>query len=77
MKRLTITMEDSFYEMIRLVADEKKQEINNLFKEAILNYISNNYVSDEEMQEILDDKELVKSLERGIEEAKNGDYIIV
>jgi len=64
--------------MIKTAADGQRRNISNFIEYATLQYLtSSQYVSDTEMNEILNDKELVKNLEIGLKEAKNGDYTIV
>ncbi len=78
MKTITIRVDDSIYQMIKTAANGQKRNISNFIEYATLQYLtSSQYVSDAEMNEILKDKELVKNLEIGLEEAKNGDYNIV
>ena len=38
---------------------------------------SSQFVDNDEMQEIMDDKELVANLMNGLDDLKNGDYTIV
>ena len=38
---------------------------------------SSQFVDNDEMQEIIDDKELVKNLMNGLDDLKNGDYTVV
>ena len=78
MKTVTMRVDDSIYQMIKLAADGQRRNISNFIEYATLQYLtSSQYVNDNEMNEILNDKELVKSLELGFKEAKNGDYTIV
>ena len=71
-------VDDSIYQIIKTAADGERRNISNFIEYATLQYLtSSQYVSDNEMNEILNDKELVKNLEIGLEEAKNGDYVIV
>ena len=78
MKTLTMRVDDSVYQMIKLAADGQRRNISNFIEFATLQYLtSTQYVSDHEMHEILEDKALVKDLETGLKEAKNGDYVIV
>ncbi len=78
MKTITIRVDDSIYQMIKTAANGQKRNISNFIEYATLQYLtSSQYVSDAEMNEILNDKELVKNLEIGLEEVKNGDYNIV
>ena len=78
MKTVTMRVDDSVYQMIKTAADGQRRNISNFIEYATLQYLtSSQYVSDNEMNEILSDKELVKNLVLGFEEAKNGDYTIV
>ena len=78
MKTVTMRVDDSIYQMIKIAADGERRNISNFIEYAVLQYLtSSQYVSDNEMDEILNDKELVKNLEIGLEEAKNGDFVIV
>jgi len=78
MKTVTMRVDDAIYEMIKTAANGQRRNISNFIEYATLQYLtSSQYVSDAEMNEILNDKELVKNLEIGLEEAKNGNYDIV
>ncbi len=78
MKTVTMRVDDAVYQMIKTAADGQRRNISNFIEYATLQYLtSSQYVSDAEMNEILNDKELVKSLENGLEEVKNGDYDLV
>jgi len=78
MKTVTMRVDDRIYQMIKTAADGQRRNISNFIEYATLQYLtSSQYVSDTEMNEILNDKELVKNLEIGLKEAKNGDYTIV
>jgi uncharacterized protein (DUF1778 family) len=78
MKTVTMRVDDSIYQMIKLAADGQRRNISNFIEFATVQYLtSSQYVDDNEMNEILNDSSLVKSLELGLKEAKNGDYTIV
>jgi len=78
MKTVTMRVNDTIYQMIKRAADGERRNISNFIEYATLQYLtSSQYVSDSEMNEILNDKELVKNLDIGLREAKNGDYDIV
>jgi len=78
MKTLTMRIDDSIYEMIKLAADGQRRNISNFIEFATMQYLSSSqYVSESEMSEITSDKELVDSLKNGFAELKNGDYAIV
>ncbi len=78
MKTVTMRVDDTIYQMIKRAADGERRNISNFIEYATLQYLtSSQYVSNNEMNEILNDKELVKNLEIGLQEAKNGEYNIV
>jgi len=78
MKTLTLRVDDDVYNMIKVASDGAKRNISNFIEYAILQYFtSSQYVDSNEMNEILEDKELLKSLDQGLKEAKDGDYTIV
>ena len=78
MKTLTLRVEDDIYNMIKLASDGAKRNISNFIEYATLQYLtSSQYVDSNEMNEILEDKEFIKSLNQGLKEAKDGDYTIV
>ena len=78
MKTVTMRVDDSIYEMIKLAADGQKRNLSNFIEYATLQYLSSSqYVDNTEMDEILADKELLKNLKSGRNDMKNGDYVIV
>lgn len=78
MKTVTMRVDDSVYQMIKTAADGQRRNISNFIEFATLQYLtSSQYVSDEEMNEILSDTELVKNLQQGFKEVLEGDYTIV
>ncbi len=78
MKTVTMRVEDSVYQMIKVAADGQKRNMSNFIEFAITQYLtSSQYIDNSEMQEILNDKELVASLELGLKEAQSGDYTVV
>jgi len=71
-------IDDSIYDMIKLAAQGQKRNLSNFIEFATLQYLtSSQFVEQEEMSEILEDKELVKNLMNGLDDFKNGDYTIV
>jgi len=78
MKTLTLRVDDDVYNMIKLASQGAKRNISNFIEYATLQYLtSSQYIENEEMNEILNDKELIKSLNQGLKEAKEGDYTFV
>jgi uncharacterized protein (DUF1778 family) len=78
MKTVTMRVEDSIYEMIKKAADGQKRNLSNFIEYATIQYLtSSQFVDNEEMDKITNDKELMKSLMDGLDDLKNGDYKIV
>ena len=78
MKTLTLRVDDDVYSMIKLASDGAKRNISNFIEYATIQYLtSSQYIDNNEMNEILNDKLLIKSLNQGLEEVKRGDYTIV
>ena len=78
MKTLTLRVDDDIYSMIKLASDGAKRNISNFIEYATLQYLtSNQYMENEEMNDILNDKDLIKSLNQGLKEVKEGDYTFV
>jgi len=77
-KTVTMRVDDSIYNMIKLAADGQKRNLSNFIEFATMQYLtSSQFVDNDEMQEIMDDKVLVQNLMNGLDDLKNGDYIIV
>jgi uncharacterized protein (DUF1778 family) len=78
MKTVTMRIDDSIYDMIKLAAEGQKRNLSNFIEFATLQYLtSSQFVEKDEMNEILEDKELVENLMNGLEDFKKGDYTIV
>ena len=71
-------VDDYIYNMIKLAADGQKRNLSNFIEFATMQYLtSSQFVENDEMAEIMDDKELVKNLIDGLNDFKNGYYTIV
>jgi len=78
MKTVTMRVDDSIYDMIKLAAEGQKRNLSNFIEFATLQYLtSSQFVEKDEMNEILEDKELVENLMNGLEDFKKGNYTIV
>ncbi len=78
MKTLTMRVDESVYQMIKSAADGQKRNISNFIEFATIQYLtSSQYVDNNEMDAILNDKDLIKNLKTGFSDLKNGDYKIV
>ena len=78
MKTLTLRVDDDVYSMIKLASDGAKRNISNFIEYATIQYLtSNQYIDNNEMNDILNDKQLIKSLNQGLKDIKSGDYTFV
>ncbi|MDD2449941.1 MAG: CopG family transcriptional regulator [Sulfurimonas sp.] len=78
MRTVTMRVDDSVYDMIKLAAEDQKRNLSNFIEFATIQYLtSSQFVENEEMAEIMGDKELVQNLMNGLDDFKNGDYTIV
>ncbi|QOY53160.1 CopG family transcriptional regulator [Candidatus Sulfurimonas baltica] len=78
MKTVTMRVDDTVYDMIKLAAEGQKRNLSNFIEFATMQYLtSSQFVENDEMSEILNDKELVQNLMNGLDDFKNGDYKIV
>lgn len=78
MKTVTVRVDDNVYNLLKKAADGERRTISNFMENASLSYLTNEiYVSDHEMDQILNDSQLVKSLKKGIDDVKKGKYKIV
>jgi len=78
MKTVTMRVDDTIYDMIKLAAKGQKRNLSNFIEFATIQYLtSSQFVENDEMREIMDDKELVENLMNGLDEFKKGDYTIV
>ena len=78
MKTLTMRVDDSVYQMIKIAAEGQKRNISNFIEFATLQYLTSvQYVDNSEMNEILNDRELLQNLQNGLKELKARDYKIV
>lgn len=77
-KTITLRIDDAVYNMFKKAADGERRSISNYIEYATLAYLTNEiHVSDEEMNDIISDKSLVKSLKAGLHDIKKGNYTIV
>ena len=78
MKTVTMRVDDSIYDMIKLAAEGQRRNLSNFIEFATMQYLtSSQFVETDEMTEILEDKELVENLMNGLEDFKKGEYTIV
>ena len=77
-KTVTVRLDDDVYQTIKSAAQAEKRTISNLVEFATVSYLeSSSFVSDEEMQEILADKNLIRNLQDSLKDIEEGNYRIV
>jgi uncharacterized protein (DUF1778 family) len=77
-KTLTLRIEDKIYKIFKEAAKGENRSISNFIEKAAYNYlISDQYVSDEEMNEIVSDKALLKGFKNSLDDIKKGNFKIV
>jgi len=77
-KTLTLRIEDKIYKIFKEAAKGENRSISNFIEKAAYNYLlSDQYVSDEEMNEIVSDKALLKGFKNSIDDLKKGNFKIV
>lgn len=76
-KTITLRIDDDTYTLFKRGAEGERRSISNFIEYAALSYLSNSlYVSDQEMNDILADKELVASFKKAERDIKEGKYRI-
>jgi uncharacterized protein (DUF1778 family) len=77
-KTITLRIEDPIYDIFKKAADGERRNISNFVENATIQYLTNEfYATDEEMDEILSDKQIISSLRKGLKEASQGKYKVV
>ncbi len=77
-KTVTVRLNDDVYQTIKSAAQAEKRTISNLIEFATVSYLeSNSFVSDEEMQEILENKNLIRILQDSLKDIEEKKYRIV
>jgi len=71
-KTITLRLSDESYKVYRKLADRDNRPISNFIETAVKRFIEHNVNVDEfEMEEIRNNKELNKSLKRGLSDMKS------
>jgi len=77
-KTITLRISDDIYKMFKTAANGTRRTISNFLEYAAISFLSQDaFVSDREMDEIMNDKKLLKSLKRGEKDIKEGKFRIV
>lgn len=62
-KTITLRVDDATYEKIKTAAEAERRSLSNFIENVTLSYLeNNNWVTDAEMKDILEDRDLVSSL---------------
>ena len=78
MKTVTMRLDDALYQTIKKAAEGERRNLSNFIEYAVVQYLSSvRYIEQQEMDELLDDKELVATLRQGLEDVEKGDYELV
>ncbi len=77
-KTVTLRIDDDTYNLIKLAATGERRSISNFIEYATMAYLAEeSFVTDNEMDEIMDNEKLLKNLVQGNKEIEAGKYRIV
>lgn len=77
-KTVTMRIDDDTYNLIKNAATGERRSISNFIEYATMAYLAEeSFISDNEMDEILKDKDLLLNLKRGNDEIESGKYRII
>jgi uncharacterized protein (DUF1778 family) len=77
-KTITIRLDDDTYKMIKSAAQGQMRSISNFVEYATVSYMTDEaFVSDEEMEQIIADTDLVRTLKNARTDVHAGRYKIV
>ena len=76
-KTITIRLDDDTYALIRSAARGQMRSIANFVEYATISHLTDEaFVSDEEMEQIMSDSELVRTLKKARTDVKTGRYTV-
>ena len=77
-KTVTLRIDDKTYRLIKKAAEGERRSISNFIEYATMAFLTEeSFVTDNEMEEILKNEEILKSFEKAEEDIKKGRYQIV
>ena len=77
-KTITIRIDDDTYDLIKRAASGQKRSISNFIEYATIAYLADDsFVSDEEMEEILENEKLLKSFHSAETDIEKQNYKII
>jgi len=77
-KTITLRLDDDLYNKIKKAADAEHRSIANYIETVTRSYlIHENFISDEEMEDILQNKNFIKNIKTSLDDIEKGKYTIV
>jgi uncharacterized protein (DUF1778 family) len=77
-KTITLRIDDDTYNLIKKAASGERRSISNFIEYATIAFLTEeSIVSDNEMDEILKNEELLKNFEKAEDEINKGKYTVV
>ena len=77
-KTITLRLNDDLYIQIKKAAESEHRSIANYIENATRTYIlEENFVTDEEMEDILRNKNFIRNLKSSLDDIEKGNYTIV
>jgi hypothetical protein len=77
-RTITVRVDNDTYQLFQKAAAGERRSLGNFLESAAIHYLGEvSYVSDGEMQGILDDAELIAGLSTALEQVEQGKYTIV
>jgi len=77
-KTITMRVDEDTYKLIKTAADGDRRSISNFIEYATIAFLTeDSFVSDNEMEDILKDENLLQSFKKGKQEIKEGKYQII
>ena len=77
-KTITLRVDDDTYTVLKSAAEAEKRTISNFIEYATMAYLAEeSFVTDNEMDEIMNNEKLLKNLVQGNKEIEAGKYRIV
>ena len=77
-KTVTVRIDDATYKRIKSAAESERRTISNFMEYATMSYVQqSNFVDNDEMKGISEDKELIQTLSKAMDDIKRGGYRLV
>jgi predicted transcriptional regulator len=77
-KTVTVRIDDATYKRIKSAAESERRTISNFMEYATMSYVEqSNFVDSDEMKSISEDKELLQTLSKALDDIKRGSYRLI